>query len=194
MINKRYDHRWAPLTEEERQGKSRICVFISYHTGDKRMAETVAMLLSTLGINFYLDTHDGNLEISPSRSSDAAIVKAMERGLNRSSHLLSIISDQTRGSWWVPWESGGAHGRQMECALLLLDDVKELPSYLQVIPHLQVQSDLWGWLSKLAGDYRLLAEKRHRIDAIIRANLPAERVKIRYVTDAGGSRRQLSGK
>ncbi len=64
----------------------------------------------------------------------------IERGLWPATRLLGIISKNTKGSWWVPFEFGVARHKQVPISLLLLEDVDELPSYLK-LPTVEVIKD-----------------------------------------------------
>lgn len=62
-----------------------------------------------------------------------------------------LITKNTKGSWWVPYEIGGATGRKRECAHLVAADVTEVPSFIRIRKVLIDQYDLAGWAATLAG-------------------------------------------
>ena len=62
---------------------------------------------NTPGLYYWLDE-----EQTLDRNGEFDIALCIEEGLDESSALLGIIGDQTFNSSWVPYEIGGARGRQ----------------------------------------------------------------------------------
>ena len=52
-------------------------------------------------------------------------------GLSVSTHLLCLISEKTRLSWWVPYEIGIASSKKMPIASLKLKSIDDVPSFLK---------------------------------------------------------------
>ncbi len=112
------------------------------------MARAVAAALLEMGVDIYFDERDAKLQAATAAEDDAAIVKCINDGLDKSTHLLGLLTEKTFKSWWVPYEIGGANGRERKCGHLISGKVTELPSYVSVAPILQDIDDLAGWLSK----------------------------------------------
>lgn len=127
---------------------SSFCVFVSHNSKDKPMARAVAKALLDMGVDIYFDERDVILQSASAAGSDSAIVKCIEDGLSKSTHLLGLITKNTFQSWWVPYEIGGANGRSKMCGHLVSYDVDRLPSYIKVAPLLFDIDDLAGWVSK----------------------------------------------
>ena len=127
---------------------SETCVFISHNSRDKPMARAIAGTLTEAGINIYYDEHDKLLQLATEFSDNKAIVKCIEDGLDSSSHLLGLITKTTYGSWWVPYEIGGASGRSKECAHIIAADVDRLPAYIKIAPVLLDIEDLFKWIPR----------------------------------------------
>lgn len=125
-----------------------LCVFISHNSKDKPMARAVAAALLDMGIDIYFDERDLVLQSASAAGHDAAIVKCIEDGLDRSTHLLGLITKNTFESWWVPYEIGGASGRSRTCGHLVSAEVTKLPSYVKVAPLLLDVDNLAAWVSK----------------------------------------------
>jgi len=136
------------------------CVFISHNSKDKPMANAVANILTDMGVDIYFDAKDRILQNASASDNDAVIVKCIEDGLDKSTHLLGLITTNTFRSWWVPYEIGGANGRNKGCAHLIDSNVNDLPSYIKVKPVLIDISSLIKWVAKLSGTRRALLEKR----------------------------------
>ena len=125
------------------------CVFISHRLADIDVARAIATyLLETVGVNIYFSEYDDDLQQAVQAEDDAQIVQYIENGLATSSHLLGIISNRTKGSWWVPFEIGGGRQRDMKIAQLLLEEVEELPSYLRIAKLLRDNDDLKKWIER----------------------------------------------
>ena len=83
-------------------------VFISYkHEPDRDIAQTCVKIIYDAGLFHWIDEE----QIDPT-TSDIRIAGCIEQGLDVASALLGIIGEQTLDSPWVPYETGGARGRQ----------------------------------------------------------------------------------
>jgi hypothetical protein len=91
------------------------CVFISHRLSDLDIAKAVGRYLTeTVGVDIYLSDSDEELQEALRKGDHAKIVQYIEVGIASSTHLLGILSNRTRGSWWVPFEFGA--GRQQRKA------------------------------------------------------------------------------
>lgn len=113
------------------QGKT--CVFISHKKEDEEAAIQIGQYLTDIaGVNIYLDTNDCELKEAVSTDNDQNIVDSIKTGLQYSTHLLCLISDKTKLSWWVPYEIGFSENKGINITSLKLKDVEDIPSYLKV--------------------------------------------------------------
>lgn len=78
-------------------------VFISYRAKDREVALQIAKKFREHGIEFYLDVID-----EESINSTSNITEVITKNIKRCTHLIAIISPNTKGSWWVPFEIGEA--------------------------------------------------------------------------------------
>src|SRR5688572_20084136 len=102
----------------------RPCVFISYRLSDSEVAQHVAkFLMETAECDVYFSDNDAALMYALDTNNDLNIVQSIDAGIAEATHLLGIISNKTKGSWWVPYEFGACRIRKIEIALLLLEDV-----------------------------------------------------------------------
>lgn len=135
------------------------CVFISHKKEDEATAKAIGdYLMQQVGVDIYLDLYDIELKEAVSVDNDKKIVESIKKGIGTSSHLLCLVSDKTRLSWWVPYEVGvaGEHGKQI--ATLKLRGVEDIPSFLKtekVLKSIQEFFDYTktleaygGWFSK----------------------------------------------
>lgn len=103
-------------------------VFISHRTQDDAIAQGVYRRLKDYhGISCYLDDFDPDAD--PTNGITAVILKNLEL----STHLLAVITNNTQGSWWVPYEIGVAqHGARR---ITSYDkSTRPLPEYLREWP------------------------------------------------------------
>ena len=139
------------------------CVFISHKKEDEDAAIAIGTYLTDIvGINIYLDTQDCVLKEAVSTENDQKIVQSIQTGLACSSHLLCLISDKTRLSWWVPYEIGFADKQKIDIAALKLKDVEDTPSYIKVKKSLLNTEDFLQYAPGL-GRYGSLFAKENYI-------------------------------
>lgn len=113
--------------------KKSKCVFISHKKEDAKAAVAIGEYFTKVkAINIYLDQDDVILQEAVSKENDKEIVESIKRGLRCSTHLLCLISDQTRLSWWVPYEIGTAECCGVDISCLKLKDIADLPSFLKI--------------------------------------------------------------
>jgi len=128
-------------------------VFISHRTADDTIAQNVAWRLKSLHeIQCYVDNFDREADAARSTRNITSLIL---RRLDMCTHLLAIVTRNTEGSWWVPFEIGVA--RKAPRAIATLTNLGlGLPQYLEEWPVLRGEDAI----DKFAAIY-----KRHRIDA-----------------------------
>ena len=98
---------------------NRTCVFISHKKEDESAAIAIGnFLVEQVGVNIYLDLNDCELKEAVSAENDQKIVESVKTGLEYSTHLLCIVSDRTKLSWWVPYEIGYAEKKGFDVSSL----------------------------------------------------------------------------
>ncbi len=111
-------------------------VFISHRTADDAKAQALALRLKTKhNILSYLDHFD------PAASTTRKITDLLVDRINTCTHLMALITNQTVGSWWVPFEIGVA--RQGDRRITSFDNsTVALPEYLTEWPVLKNDADI----------------------------------------------------
>lgn len=153
------------------------CIFISHKYEDLGAAREVASYIMDYGIDVYLDDHDLKLQKAVDANNSEEIVSCIENGLNASTHILVLVTEHTRMSWWVPYETGYAKMGQKEIASLLLKKADGFPDYLKIEVTLNGFKDLTDYLealpalkpimeSTLSRYERTLVQNQHR-DALL---------------------------
>ena len=149
------------------------CIFISHKYEDLSAARKVADYVMAYGVDVYLDDRDLKLKKAVDAHNSQGIVSCIETGINSSTHILVLVTENTRKSWWVPYETGYAKKGKKGIASLLLKEADEFPDYLKIETTLAGFEDLTKFLDTLPTpklmmestmlDYeRILARNQHR--------------------------------
>lgn len=130
------------LTESYERDWSRPCVFLSHYGKDKASVVKIAAYFDSVGVDYYLDIKDHNLQKAVDDRDEVLISQFIELGIKNSTHLLAILSEQTKESWWVSYEIGFAKRDGVGLAHLVLREVRgKLPEFLNIT---QRVSDIKG--------------------------------------------------
>ena len=106
-------------------------VFISHRTIDKQLAERVYGRLTQIHqIKCWIDSVNA-------QSDPLTITQQILSGINDCTHLLAVVTPNTDGSWWVPYEIGVAD--QGARAITTFTELTKLtlPEYLWRWPVIQ---------------------------------------------------------
>lgn len=134
---------------EYASAQSKKCVFISHKSEDIDVAKSVAELLKNNGIDVYLDTNDSGLQRATREGDAKKIVACIERALSISTHILVLVTEKTKESWWVPYEIGFSKKGRRGIASLLLKSVSSFPDYLEIERKLHGLDDLKKYAQEL---------------------------------------------
>jgi hypothetical protein len=102
-------------------------VFISHRTQDDDKAKAIAYRLGQHNIPCYLDDFDPRLR------SSRQITSLLIDAIHKCTHLMALVTNDTRESWWVPFEIGVA--RESPRRITTYDNsTMTLPEYLTEWP------------------------------------------------------------
>ena len=143
---------YLTLNESEKRlfssSASRPCVFISHKKEDADFARHLSDYVMERGINVYFDENDPIL--AKEHKSPDEVVNAIKKGLEKSTHMIIVLSKKTLESNWVPWEVGFASAKDKEYRLLRLNDVfGEIPEFYKVAKILNDYDDLNKYLASM---------------------------------------------
>ena len=143
---------YLKLNESERQSfsssVSKPCVFISHKKEDADFARHLSDYVMERGINVYFDENDPIL--AKEHKSPDEVVNAIKKGLEKSTHMIIVLSKITLESNWVPWEVGFASAKDKEYRLLRLNDVFEnIPEFYKVAKILNDYDNLNKYLASM---------------------------------------------
>lgn len=131
--------------------KDNPCVFLSHISIDKNAVLKIAEFIKNSDINIYLDIADQELQRAVIDDKHEKITECIDKGIESSTHILCLVSEQTKNSWWVPYEIGYAKKGKKTIGTMKLKQTTSLPSFLLVPPILPVTgvSDLQKFLKPL---------------------------------------------
>ena len=88
--------------------------------------------MNDLGFDIYLDVYDKTLQKSDAEGNLEGIVSSIQKGIGFASHLLCVISDKSKDSWWMPYEIGFAQAHGVNTASIIIKNTEYLPTYLRI--------------------------------------------------------------
>lgn len=104
-LNRKY------LNENVFSRRNLNCVFISHQKKDATLCKQIAEYIKKSGVDVYFDEYDSDLKFQMQQSNPKGVVNAIQKGIDKSTHMLCVISTNTRLSKWVPWEVGYGYGK-----------------------------------------------------------------------------------
>lgn len=113
-----------------------IKVFISHKKEDKPQAIWLQSYLHARGIDSFLDATDNG------PSGYRSLTEWIVANLRKSTHIIAVISEKTKGSMWVPFELGVGYERNEGIGTFLNGPVYSLPDYLLEFPIMKTTYDL----------------------------------------------------
>ena len=115
-------------------------VFISHRTRDDEIARKVwGYLYHHHHISCYIDDFDEIARIAG--NTNCITARILER-LEDCTHLLALVTKNTRGSWWVPFEVGVARRAPRVISTYTNLNDSDLPEYLKEWPILRWSEEL----------------------------------------------------
>ena len=113
------------------------CIFISHKKEDKNKASKLANYIKDSGIDVFFDANDENLNNPEVLKNPARVTAAINNALSKSTHMIAVVSNKTKKSWWVPYEIGFAtknnSGSESIRALFIKGFTQQTPEYLDII-------------------------------------------------------------
>lgn len=130
-------------------------VFISHQEVNSKKALDISIHIKSQGIDTYLDVLDPYFGKNP-----VGLTNFIKNNIDSSTHLLIVLSEKTKLSWWVPFEIGIVTDQDKPIVNYFIEKV-EIPEYLQMWPYLQTTKDIDKYISMIKkGKSHLILEKR----------------------------------
>ena len=158
-------------------------VFISYRRTYCDTVEAIkcAGILKETGLSYWLDENDKCMQEAQAQNDDVKTALCIEAGLDVSSALLGIIGRCTFDSPWIPYEIGGARGRQRYAQSFYMPpetpppvphpliahfihdvDISEVPAFVALGTPLRTREEVKKWAESIAG----ILERRDRSEHV----------------------------
>lgn len=113
-------------------------VFISHRSQDDALAKQIYQVLNGKHrIACYID----DLDVVAKRIGERAITQHIVDKLNSCTNLLAVLTPNTQGSWWVPFEIGVAR-QSPRFITTFKQSLTSIPEYLLEWPVLATTADL----------------------------------------------------
>lgn len=133
-------------------------VFISHQKKDSEIASQIYSRLRMYNIEAYLDTFDDSFT-----TNSKALTEHLKEIVRCSSDILVVMSENTKTSWWVPFEIGIAANQNLPTVTYLQNYVT-LPEYLDYWPRLKSLDDITKYV-KIRNES--LEETRKSLDSSV---------------------------
>src|SRR5437879_1756631 len=134
---------------EKQAASDEPCIFLSHKDEDKEPVRAIGEYIKHKGINIYLDAEDAELRRAVDDEDDEEITQFIERGIRCSSDVMVFISEETKMSWWVPYEIGFGKNAGKALSCLKLKEVDQLPPFLRIVERLRNTQELDDYLLKV---------------------------------------------
>lgn len=144
-------NRFGPLLES-RPLRLTPTVFVSHRHADAALAASLATDIKSWGYDVWLDIWDPQLQSVPPGAHPAVIAAIIEMALLNSTHVLAVMTANTKGSSWVPYEYGRVKGPGIVDwkAAAWLDPnnppANPIPEYLHLGALINTRAALHAWL------------------------------------------------
>jgi hypothetical protein len=142
--------------KENVDNKDVPCFFISYQRKDQSFATEIADVIKAKKMDVYFDMLDMDLKFSRQISDPAGVTASIKEGLQKSTHMIVVVSPSTYESYWVPFEIGYAFddmGQNLKVLRHKGIPRQSMPAYLQVKEVLQGKSDLFTFITGVRNSY-----------------------------------------
>lgn len=123
---------YALLNRQDKE-RSKMCFFISHKEEDADAAIALGKhIMEDFGFNIYLDIYDNELQQADKNNDPEGVVNAIHKGIQYASHLLCVVTEKSRTSWWIPYEIGFAQANCVKTSSIKIKQSEYLPTYLRV--------------------------------------------------------------
>lgn len=129
------------------------CVFISHQKEDEAACEKIADYLINSGVDVYFDKFDSTLKQLVQSGNASLVTQQIKDGINKSTHMICVVSPSTVKSYWVPFEVGFGYDRKPLGVLTLKGILDaDLPDYMKTTRVLRGTKSLNQFIAELLGD------------------------------------------
>lgn len=163
------------LLSDSEYSRNRTCIFISHKKEDMVKAREVANYIMDCGVDIFFDENDEILSNPETNNDPVKVTNAINKALNRSTHMICVISNKTKESWWVPYEIGYVSNKSpfttRNIGVLLINDIKELPDYLFLSTKIETTIELDSFVKNASNTPTLLLERAKTFSEVMNHKL-----------------------
>lgn len=149
--------------------------FLSHNSKDKDKCRELARLFDQIGVYYYFDEQDLELQKAAAQKKYALATRKIEEGIKKCTHMICIYSPDTINSKWVPFEVGygrssmnrknGVYSSEIvkdKLITLTLKGVKneDIFEFLYASRIIRNFKELHDYLQKIAGVKSLIEEPK----------------------------------
>jgi hypothetical protein len=168
------------LLSDTEYSRNRTCIFISHKKEDMLKARETANYIMECGVDVFFDENDPVLSNPETNIDPIKVTNAINKALNKSTHMICIISDKTKESWWVPYEIGFVSNKTPftleNIRIILIKDIVKLPDYLFLAKRIETTMELDSFVKSASNTPTLLLERvktfseiqNHRLKSILK--------------------------
>jgi len=166
-INKANQQEWQlfenmRLLSDSEYKQNRTCIFVSHKKEDAIKAREITNYIMDCGIDVFFDENDEILSNPEMNSDPVKVTNAINKALQRSTHMICILSNKTQQSWWVPYEIGYVSNNRAfsisDIGILLIKNIIHLPEYLFLAKNISTTIELDNFLKSSSSEKTLLLE------------------------------------
>jgi hypothetical protein len=151
------------LLSDREYSHDRTCIFISHKKEDTDKAKAIANYVMNCGVDVFFDENDPILSNPEIIKDPLKITTAINNALNRSTHMVCVISEKTKDSWWVPYEIGFVSNKpsfsSSQIGVLIIKTVSYLPEYLFLSKKIETTLELDSFVKNASNTETLLLER-----------------------------------
>lgn len=137
-------------------------VFLSHKSEDKEFVEQIGKYIMNAGIDIYLDKYDFELQKATEKQDCKKVTECIQEGIAKCTHLLCIISNKTKNSWWVPYEIGYGKKSDKNIATLCKSDIRsiDVPEYLKIEKIIEKIDELNKFIKEITSSNNILLNEQ----------------------------------
>lgn len=151
------------LTNDLEYSNNRTCIFVSHKMEDNTYAKQIANYIMDCGVDVFFDENDPILSNPETNTDPIQVTNAINKALSKSTHMICIISNKTKDSWWVPYEIGFVSNKSPfiveNIGVILIKDISKLPDYLFLAKRIETVIELDSFVKSASNTSTLLLEE-----------------------------------
>ena len=131
------------------------CIFISHQKDDSLWGRFMATYIKNEGIDVFYDEFDKLLQDPAKREDPAEVTSIITNALTISTHMICLVSEKTKKSWWVPYEIGFAWNNKFlgpkNIKLVFRNDITHKPEFFTILDDITQSDEFDNFLKKISG-------------------------------------------